>query len=46
MNKIDFTLVELLNALYVAECIIKGHPSISNVEKDLIFKSFSDKKGK
>ena len=46
MNKIDFTLVELLNALQAVEGIIKGHPSFNNVEKILFSKSFSKKKGK
>ena len=33
MNKIDFTLAELLNTPQAAKGIIKGHPSINNVEK-------------
>ena len=33
MNKLDFTVGELLNALQAAEGIIKGHPSINNVIK-------------
>ena len=33
MNKIDFTLVELLNTLQAAEGITKGHSSVNNVEK-------------
>ena len=40
INKIDFTLVEVLNALQETEGIIKGHPSINNVEKTLFSKSF------
>ena len=31
MNKIDFTIFELLNALHAAKGIIKGHSSINNV---------------
>ena len=44
MNKINFTLAEILNALQAAEGIIKGRPSINNVKKTLFSKSFS--KGK
>ena len=33
MNKIDFALSELLNALQAAESIIKGHPSVNNMKK-------------
>ena len=46
MNKIDFTLVELLNALQATGDIIKGHPSINNVKKKFIFKVFSQEKVK
>ena len=38
MNKIDFTLAELLNALKAVEGIIKGHIGINNLEKTLLFK--------
>ena len=37
MNKINFTLFELLNALQATEGIIKGHSSINNVKKSFIF---------
>ena len=46
MNKIDFTLVEYLNTLQAVEGIIKGHPSINNVEKASFFKSFPKGKDK
>ena len=46
MKKIDFTLAELLSALYAAKGIIKGYPSINNMEKSLFFKPFSKGKGK
>ena len=45
-NKINFKLIELLNTLYVAEGIIKGYPSINNVEKSLFSKFFPKGKGK
>ena len=45
MNKIDFIRSELLNALQVVEGIIKGHPSVNNVEKDLISNLFFQGKG-
>ena len=44
INKIDFTLAELLNVLLALE--IKDHPSINNVEKILFFKHFPKEKGK
>ena len=40
MNKINFTLVELLNGLQAVDGIIKGHPSVNNVEKVLFFNFF------
>ena len=46
MNKINFILIELLNALHVVDGIIKGHPCVNNVEKILFFKPFSKGKGK
>ena len=42
MNKIDFTLVELLNALKAVKCIIKGHPRINNCK----WKKTNDPKSK
>ena len=46
MNKIDFTLAELLNELQAVKGIIKGHPSINNVKKTSFFKSFPKEKNK
>ena len=46
MNKIDFTLSKLLNALQAVKGIIKGHPSVNNVKKYLLSKPFSKKNGK
>ena len=46
MNKINFTLSKLLNALQAAEGIIKGHHSVNNVEKSLFFKKNLKEKGK
>ena len=46
MNKINFTLAEVLNALQAVEGIIKGHPSVNNVEKTSFSKSFAKGKGK
>ena len=45
MNKIDFTLFEFLNALQVAEGIIKGYPSVNHVKKNFTFQAFSQGKG-
>ena len=44
MNKIDFTLSELLNAKQATKSIIKGHPSINDVEKTSFSKSFLKKR--
>ena len=41
MNKINFILSEFLNALQVAEGIIKGHPSVNNVKNALLSSIFS-----
>ena len=46
MKKINFTLVELSNALQATYGIIKDHPSINNVKKALFSKSFPKEKGK
>ena len=40
INKIDFILAKLLNALKIVKCIIKGHPSINNIEKTSSSKPF------
>ena len=46
MNKNNFTLYELLNALQVAEGIVKGRPSVNKMENASLSKHFSKKKGK
>ena len=46
MKKINFTLVELSNALQETYGIIKDHPSINNVKKALFSKSFPKEKDK
>ena len=46
MNKINFTLFELLITLQVTEGIIKGHLSINNMKKASFSKPFPKEKGK
>ena len=46
MNKIDFILFELLNALQAVKGIIKDHPSVNNVKKTSLSKFFSKENGK
>ena len=46
MNKINFILSKLLNALQVVNSIIKSHHNINNVEKTLLSKLFPKEKGK
>ena len=46
MNKINFIIFELLNALQAASGIIKGHPSVNNVKKISFSKNFPKEKGK
>ena len=46
MNKINFTFCELLNALQTVKGIIKGHYSVDNVEKTLLYKPFPKGKSK
>ena len=40
MNKIDFILFDVLNALQVTEGSIKGHLSVNNVKKTSLSKNF------
>ena len=46
MNKIDFTLSELLNTLQIAKGILKDYPSVNNVKKASLFKPFPKRKSK
>ena len=46
MNKINFTLTELLNTLQSAKDIIKGHLSVNSIEKAHIPNLFPKENGK